>query len=376
MNEKIFRPSFIETPSIRSSLEDIDRYSWLVDRVLLVPKHEAWFRREVAVRRATATTRIEGATLGEEEVSELVKKGASAKPSGDELANLNAVAAYEFVDYLSDQPDIAIDELVIRELNRYFLSGMDEMLTPGVYRKGQNRVGNYTPPDQGDVPDLMREFAHWLRREDNLNPVLKAGTAHIQLIAIHPFWDGNGRVARALATLVLQRSHFHFRKLLSLESFMFAVRDNFYLPAIAATLGTQYDSGYDVTPWLEFFTTALEVESKGLMDKLTDWHRMMSDIQETLGKLDINRRQAEALAYIHRTGKISRAEYIEITGASPGTASRDLAQLVQRRLLVAQGATKGRVYLRNADLLKPRAKELAEQRPLFDAEENPRANRS
>ena len=218
MNNHVFSQYVNVVPSISVALDNADKSRWLVDNMLLMPRHQAWISRDVRVARASATTRIEGAAMDGAAVRNLLKSGSPANPTKDEQANLNADQAYEFIDFLSDQDDIPIDELVIRQLNRYFIRGASEALTPGAYRKGLNQVGVFTPPDQEDVPGLMRSFALWLRSEDEeIHPVIKAGLAHIHLIAIHPFWDGNGRTARGLATLLLQRSPFRFRKLLSLE---------------------------------------------------------------------------------------------------------------------------------------------------------------
>lgn len=344
MNDNIFAPKFEHTDEIKYVLEKIERNSWLVDRVLIMPKHEAWIRRDAAVKRASGTTRIEGASLDEQAVGDLFKRSQLGKFSDDEQANINAKRAYEFVDYLSDQPDVPLDELVIREINRYFLDGVSPTLTPGAYRKGQNTVGGYTPPNQGDVPGLMRSFAVWLREDHpGLHPVLKAGIAHIQLVAIHPFWDGNGRTARALSTLLLQRSNFSFKKLLSLEAVILHLRDQ-YFSAIERTLGTQYNREYDVTPSIIFFADALGIEAQGLTDRLTDWHRMMSDFYARFSTIDVNVRQTDGFVYSVQAGSMTRADYVEVTGASPGTASRDLKRLVQLGLLIPDGRTRDRVY--------------------------------
>jgi Fic family protein len=334
--------------------------------MLIMPKHEVWIRREVAVERAAATTRIEGARLDAGEVGELVKKARPrTKLSNDERANMNALEAYEFVDYLSDQPEIPLDELVIRELNRYFLRGDDELKTPGVYRQGQNKVGErYMPPNQGDLAALMRSFATWLSADDDLHPALKAGIAHIHLVAIHPFWDGNGRTARALATLILQRSQLHFKKLLSLERFYDAIRRD-YISAFEQTLGDQFVPEYDATKWLEFFTTTLFAESMRLTGELTKWHQQMEATYKRLEKMDVSHRQADALAYAARTGRITRAEYIEITGASPLTASRELARLAKLGALDARGKTRARIYLYNLKATDHTDKSV-EQATLFD----------
>ena len=344
MNDNIITPNYNITPDTAHYLENLDRQLWLIENLLLMPKHEAWIRREIQIRRAVGTTRIEGATLDEDAVRGLEGLGAGAKVTEDERANINALQAYEFIDFLSDQPDIPIDELVIRQLNRYFMNGAADTLTPGTYRKGSNKVGEFVTPDQGDVPALMRSFAMWLREDDGeLHPVIKAGLAHIHLVAIHPFWDGNGRTARGLTTLILQRSAFGFKKLLSLESQLFEIRDD-YFSAIEHALGREFSLGYDASRWLEFFALTVDIHSSQLAASLTDWQRMMQDTYKIFAEKGWNQRQADAFAFASQAGKITRGDYMEITGVSPVTASRDLAALVKAELFTAEGKTRRRIY--------------------------------
>lgn len=344
MNDSIFSAQYTTTPTMDFYLKDLDRQKWLIDNLLLMPKHEVWIRREVQVKRAAGTTLIEGASLDEDAVRDLTNLGAGAKLTEDEQANVNALEAYEFIDFLSDQPDIPIDELVIRQLNRYFMNGAAETLTPGAYRKGPNRVGEFITPDQGDVPPLMRAFALWLREDDeDLHPVIKAGLAHIHLVAIHPFGDGNGRTARGLAALILQRSTFGFRKLLSLESHLFDIRDD-YFSAIEQTLGKEFSLDYDTSRWLEFFIVTMNAHVGKLTAGLTDWHRMMRDAHQIFAQKGWQERQADAFAFALQVGKIRRSDYIQITGVSPVTASRDLAELVKGGVLIAEGKTRRRIY--------------------------------
>ncbi len=346
MNDKIFTPHFRTTPLIKESLEALDRSRWLVEGMLITPKYATWARRAAAVRRAVGTTRIEGASLGVEAVAGLAQRAQPAKLSEDETANVNALETYEWIDYLSDQRDIPIDELVVRELNRHFLRGASEILTPGAYRKGQNTVGGFTPPDQGDVPPLMRSFALWLRDEsDTTHPVLRAAIAHLHLVAIHPFWDGNGRTARGLAALVLQRSGYGFNRLLSLEYHFFEQRPGYYA-AIARSAGKTFTLRYDATPFLNFFASELSKHVQHVVASLTDWHRRMGEMQERVAKehAGLNSRQIDGLIYALQSGRLKPSEYKEITGASPLTSSRDLAGLVKSGLLIAEGRTRGRSY--------------------------------
>ncbi len=349
MTDTIFRPRFTYTPRIKDSIECVERNQWLVENVLLMPKHEAWMRREVSVERAAATTRIEGADLDEAAVRDLVKRGSGrTKLTEDEQANINAIRAYKFVDYLSDLQDQPVDEMVMRQLNREFLAEIGGDNTPGempgTYRNGQNRVGStYLPPDQGDVPQRMRAFALWLNSDVETHPVIRAGLAHLELVAIHPFWDGNGRVARALATLVLQRSGFGFKKLLSFEKHLWSVRDA-YFSAIERSLGSRYEQGYDATQWLEFWADAIVEQTKVLAQTLTDWRRMMDEAYRDFDGLQLNHRQVDGLIFAMRAGSLTRSDYMEITNVSPVTASRDLHDLTERGLLIAEGRTRDRVY--------------------------------
>lgn len=343
MNDSIFRPNYTISSRIETSIEDIKRSAWLVKNMLIMPKHETWIRRNVSVQRAAGTTRIEGANMDEEEVRDMIRKAPKAAPSEDERANRNALRAYEFVDYLSDQSDLPINQAMIRQINREFMLGFPDNIMPGVYRTGEIKIGAFTPPNQGDVPGHVSAFTQWLQEESELHPILRAGLAHIQLVAIHPFWDGNGRTARALATLIMQRSQFDFKKLLSLEGHIFAIRDE-YLTAIERTLGSEFSTDYDATPWLEFFTTQLSAHSSNLTDVLTDWHRVMDRIYAAMSDSGLNYRQEDGVIFARQTGKITRADYIEITDASPSTASRDLASLVEKGFLIAKGERRARVY--------------------------------
>ena len=344
MVDVVFRPAFNITPNITSALDDIERQIWLVDHMLLMPKHEAWIRREVQVRRAVGTTQIEGSELDEAAVRGLLREGAARNPANDAQDNINALHAYSFVDFLSDQRELPIDELVVRQLNRFFLGSTTEAVTAGVYRKGQHTGGSYSPPDHGAVPGLMRSVALWLGQDtEDMHPVVKAGVAHIQLLAVQPFWEGNGWTARAIATLILQRSPFGFKKLLSLEGYLSQRRDE-YFSAIERTLGTQYRSGYDATPWLEFFALAWNRHVQELVAGLISWHRKMQEVYSSATEKGWTARQADGLAMAFQAGKITRQDYIEITGVSPVTASRDLAEMVETGMLVPIGNTRARVY--------------------------------
>ena len=345
MTDNTYAPRFEHTAGIASDIEEIERQRWLVDNMLLMPKYEEWIQRSVWIARVAATTAIEQLGIGEEAVSELAKRSPAGSLDDAEQANLNALRAYEFVDFVSDQDDSFMDELVIRELNRVFLLNTKETNTPGVYRKGQNQVYKFTPPNAGDVPDLMRGFALWLRDDSNeIHPILKAGLAHLHFVAIHPFWDGNGRTARALLTMILQRSGWGFKKLISLETEFYNPRDD-YLTAIEQATDTEFQEDYDATVWLEYYTSALLRAVDRLAATLTDWKRVVEDAHGQFKKFGLSARETDGLVYAVHKKQIKRSDYVEITGVSPITASRDLAHMVKVGALIPEGNTRNRVYI-------------------------------
>ena len=146
---------------------------------------------------------------------------------------------------------------------------------------------------------------------------------------------------------------------------MSAIRDQ-YISAIQRTLGTQFEPVYDATPWIEFFTETLFANALGLISMLTEWHRMMDDAYKHFERAELNSRQADGFAYAIQTGKITRAEYMEITGASGVTASRDLARLVEAGMLIPEGKTRARVYTPRRDEAESEAQPPPEQLTLLD----------
>ena len=124
---------------------------------------------------------------------------------------------------------------------------------------------------------------------------------------------------------------------------MFEARDD-YFTAVERTLGNRFRPDYDATPWLEFFTSTLMGHVSQLTSTLADWHRRMSAVYETAERRGLNHRQADGLVFTDHAGRMTRRDYVEVACTSPVTASRDLADLVRRGLLRAEGRTRARVY--------------------------------
>jgi len=198
---------------------------------------------------------------------------------------------------------------------------------------------HFEAPPSASVPAEMSRFIDWFNRStpgnaEPLAALTRAGIAHLYFTCIHPFEDGNGRIGRAIAEKVLAQSLGH-PTLTALAATILAKR-NAYYAALEASNKHQ-----EITPWLTWFAaTAIEAQRRSiaLVDFLIDKTRLLDCLRDQL-----NERQKKALLRMLREGPegfegaLSAGKYASITGASPATATRDLADLVAKHALVRSG---------------------------------------
>jgi Fic family protein len=354
----MFTPKFNgRSQVLQDNLREIDRLRFRIENMLLMPKHEQWLRREAFVRTAFTSTMVENAAIGEDELEASARPSPSATIPKERPDVVNYGKALELVDSLSDEPEAVLDtiEVTLRNMHFLLMSGIEgERVQPGRYRKIDNKVGDqgipvYSPPPLFDVPDLMRDFVLWLRSDRGIHPVCRAGIAHLHFVAIHPFVDGNGRTARLLAALLLQMSGYGFRKLLSLDAYYQRNRDP-YIDALRVSVGPEFGTSYDATPWLEFFTKSIVAQAATLERRLTDWQMTVAAIHGRYKSHGLRDREVDGLIYAVRLGQLTRGDYCEIAGVGQVTATRDLRHLAALGLLEAVGTTRARRYLPAVEL--------------------------
>ncbi len=331
--------------------EQLDRRRWLFEQLPIDPTHLEWFRHRAWVRTVHGTTKIEGNTLSDIEVEELLGGTALPVSRREALEILGSREAIQFADEVAAEPDIAVDESVIREIHRRVLGDIDPLLTTGEYRHGENRVidsgGNtiFTTPPPGDVPELMREFGAWLKDgADRLPPALAAAVAHLEFVAIHPFNDGNGRTARALARLIYARGGLDFGGLVSLEGQLDQERAT-YFGAIAKATGRRYEPGYDATPFVSYFLEATIRAADRVLARMRGLGDVQIAIRRAIIEGTLHPALLDGLAYAWINHSMRPSDYSRITGRSAAAASRDLATAAQLGYLEGRGATRTRRYI-------------------------------
>ena len=344
--------------SLAKPLADLDQRRWLFDNLPIDPTHAEWMRRRAWVRTIHGTARIEGNTASDVEVEALLAGEGTTKVSDREAREIIGTRdALTLVDELAPS-SVVLDEAVIRELHRRVLRNQSPLLTPGEYRRGENRVvdadGNpiFTTPPSGDVPELMRELAAWLATATKRHaPPVVAALAHLEFVAVHPFNDGNGRTARAIARLILVRHGLALGGLVSLDAQLDLDRSA-YFSAIREAIGQDYVPGYDATPFARYFVSSITRSADHVVARLRGLGDVMVEIRRAIADGSLPPAMIDGLAYAWVNRHLRAGDYIHLTGRSPQNTTRDLAAAVRGGWLRATGEKRGRYYVLGPALLK------------------------
>jgi len=194
---------------------------------------------------------------------------------------------------------------------------------------GRERVHYEAPP----APELEREmqaFLSWFEGPAELDPVLKAGIAHLWFVTIHPFDDGNGRIARAIADLSLARAEQTAQRFYSMSAQIRVERKTYY-----DMLEATQEGDLDITTWLGWFIDCLDRAFDGAEVILASVLRK-AKFWEALAGQSLNDRQRKVLNRLMDgfEGKLTNAKWAALTKSSPDTALRDITDLLDRGVLV------------------------------------------
>jgi Fic family protein len=339
----------LEKKTTAAPLKKLEDLRWLFANLGLDPRYREWFRHRAWIRTIHGTTRIEGNSLSDLEVEEVLEQLPVTR-SKDALEVLATRTALAFVDEIALDPRQRIDERVIREIHKRVIDDIDPMLRPGDFRRDENRVGDlegnviFTTALSGDVPDMMHRFGLWLRGGAGAeHPAVAAALAHLELVAIHPFYDGNGRTARALSRLLLVQRGFALDGLVSLDAYLDLQRRD-YFAAIRASLGTSYTRGYNATPFVRYYLDAINGAAEHVLSRVKGTTELLRVLRAAVASGELAPQLTDALVYAWINGRMRPSEYREITKRTGPSATRDLAQAVRAGFLIAAGETKSRRY--------------------------------
>ena len=336
--------------SIKGMVSFFERRRYVV-RTLVPAGYEPYFRDRARFSSAHTSTAIEGHGLESQQALHVLVHGPD-DDQPDEIATANTALAYELIRQLAPDASLVIDQGLIRTLNSILLRGLPGLAAErrGKYRPGgalivdaTTRQVRYKPPPPEWVPELMQHvvggLSTWIEEDP---PPVAAAKAHFALISIHPFEDGNGRTARLLADLILEKSNWSVDGMLSINQYILGNRQDYY-DVLRETQGDEFVDDVDVTPFVRFILEALTWSVARLEEQVVDFSRRKDAWVDRVGDA-LNPRQAIGLMYMIDMEPLSTATYTKLTGCSQVTALADLKQMLGFGVVVKQGAGKNTRY--------------------------------
>lgn len=260
-----FSPLFTITPRLAKLIADIEVSRQSIVHLPITAQMLASLRQTARLASTHYSTAIEGNRLTQEQVREVLAGGGKfPNRERDEQEVRHYYKALDYVERLVTKPG-ALAERQIQTIHGIAYTGQEK---PTPYRDGQNviREGTrgvvvYIPPKASDVPALMCDLVQWIEEQADILPVpLLAGVAHYEFATIHPYYDGNGRTARLLATLLLHKYGYGMRGVYALEEYYAKDLPAYYA---ALTVGGNDDyyegnrAGADITGFLEYFVSGM-----------------------------------------------------------------------------------------------------------------------
>lgn len=264
--------------------------------------------------------------------------------------------AMTYVLQLSDDPYFAYSRGLIRSLH-YMMLQHDLAKHPGRWRPGpifvrSDETGErvYEGPDAAVVNELMRELVDFLNRQaDHQHELAVAAMAHLNLVMIHPFSDGNGRMGRALQTLVLARKGILSPVFASIEEYL-GRNQRAYYDVLGEVGAGSWHPERDARLWLRFCLTAHFRQAATLARRARVLQRLWDALEHRSAELDLPDRTIAVLADAALGLKARNATYRRMAEVSDVVASRDLRHLASVGLLEPRGEKRGRYYVASESL--------------------------
>ena len=354
----MFKPQFIITNKILKYIGVIEGAKEVIDYAVMVPAWEVKFKEEARVRTVHFGTKIEGNELNYSQAQRVLEGQEVLARERDVQEVINYRNVIEYIDRLGERYGLTGPGGGVGSYTEGWLKKIHELTTEkildsdksGDYRTSRVVVKNslsgevsFRPPLAVEVPVQVEEFFNWLNSDTGreVHPVLRAGITHYELVRIHPFSDGNGRVARAFALLVLLREGYDVKRFFSLEEHFDANAEEYY----AALQAVSQNKG-ELTSWLEFFTKSLAIELTKIKERVRGLS-MDFRWRDRLGRqIVLNERQIKLIEWFANEDKLTAKDAASVLPTlSDDTVLRNINDLVKKGVLKKHGVTKNAYYV-------------------------------
>ena len=330
-------------------LYKIDQIKAQVKELPLTPRVLAGLKETSRIATTHYSTVIEGNRLTEREVREVLKGQAIQGRERDEKEVKGYFNALDKVANLAKKHTVTETDI---QLLHSLIIGKN---TPTPYRTEQNSIVDaqtgtivYMPPEAKDVGPMMTGLVEWINESTHTLPIpVVAAIAHYQFVTIHPYYDGNGRTARILTTLLLHQSGYDLKGIYNLEEYYYQHLQDYY-NALAVGPSHNYYMGRaeaDITGWIEFFVSGMLYSFQSVQRHL-ETQRAANDQSKAINALDA--RQKQALILFEKSEFITSRDVEELFHFADRTARQLIQKWVRQGfIVVADPSKKARKYKLN-----------------------------
>ena len=298
----------------------------------------AKLQREALERCAHSSTSIEGNILSLAQVSSLSKK---REVDADWKQKQEVINYLEALRWIIKKRAASINKTHLFKLHSTITKKLlsDEKI--GSFKKKQNYVVNekriviYTPPPPKDTPRLVEELLAWANKR-GIHPIIQSAIFHHQLVNIHPFVDGNGRLARLVAQWILYKYDFDPHHIFSLDDFFAQDRKRYYQKIQQAR-----ELDYDFTYWIEYV-------AEGILETVEKlYNRIKRLILSSVGKITVTPKQEELINILSRDGFLSSSELCNILKINRARVNQLIVPLIKANIVKREGKARATRYFLN-----------------------------
>ncbi len=382
----MYEPQFDISPEILKSIGQVEAAKAIIENSPLIPLYERQFKAEATARKVHFSTAIEGNYLKLDEVKRLVGVDAEIDRMTDDEGNeviarkrdirevINYRDAVKYMEEIEKSITGGLDSDTIGDISRIFdaetpqepgpqgvqfiltedhIKHIHQILLKGIldnsagkYRRANAATINYATgeklfpyEDAASVSTKMKDLVAWYNgREtyDHVHPVIRAGLLHLEFVRIHPFEEGNGRMARALATLSLTVDGYDVGHFFCLDEYYDSNAEDYY-----RYLGEGFKHP---TIWLEYFALGMAIEFNRIKERV---QRISKDakVKERTGQMYITERQEKIIEWLNTYGHFRNQDFTTLfPSVSDDTVLRELKGLIDNDIIVKKGKTKAARY--------------------------------
>jgi Fic family protein len=332
----MFKPTYRITPFLISCLERIASHKVLTDQA---GRSSAFLKTKVARdslnRNVHSSTWIEGNLLSLAQVSAL---SANKDIAAEGLQKLEVKNCLKALRWILERPTSVLDEKKLLELHSLMTRGLLPKARCGHYRDIQNYIVNakkqviFTPASPSKVKPRIKELFIWLKQHAIEHPIVRSALFHHEFVAIHPFVDGNGRMARSASQWILWNQGYDPMWTLGLDEFFAADKARYY-----DMIQQTHDMDGDYTHWIEYV-------AQGLVEAIQAVAQRMKEETRKHRHPSLTPKQNELLELLEKKGRIGSSEICEAMTINRARVNQLIAPLVKANIVIKEGTTRAVKY--------------------------------